>query len=212
MTIEIQIMPPTFSTRSGPQQACGESGNFCYVNGANFTTGLCGTWLGLENYCCAVSNLGEAGAPSSNTCGSVLGIHDTNVTNFGSATLKGEKCPSSATQVNFVVGDDDAQCCHYDNYYRIDEDIASVFYYPDGILGNLTIRCLNLTTQGMASSDDSGSSYSGTKSGNSNSGSGSGGGSGSGSGSGKPNGVGLLNVPNCLLGGALMLMAVAAQL
>ncbi|EPS40363.1 hypothetical protein H072_5801 [Dactylellina haptotyla CBS 200.50] len=212
MTIFVQIRPPTIAPSSNPNvQPCGTD-RVCYVGGTNFTTGMCGTWLDKENYCCTVADLGKAGAPTTNTCGSITGIHDSNFTTFGTLAISAPTCPNKAEAVTNKIGNDNEQCCPYDDYNELDRDIAAVYFYEgigEGELSsNLTgIRCLNLTTQGM-SADDSGSSYSGTKTGNSNSGSG----SGSGSGSSKPNGVGLLNVPNCILGGMFVLMAIAGQL
>ncbi|KAF3926107.1 hypothetical protein ABW20_dc0110705 [Dactylellina cionopaga] len=219
MTIEVQITPPTIYSGSG-SQPCGD-GTVCYVANTGFTTGMCGTWLGQENYCCTVADLGAPGAPANNTCGSIAKIHDTNYTSFGNLSISAKTCPSSSTGVSFAVGDSDKQCCHYDDYYKIDQDVAAIYFYQQSALNLTTIRCVNLTTQGTAP-DDSKSTYSGTKTGSSNGGSGGSGSGGSGSGgsgtgsggsgSTKPNGVGMLTVPNSVFAGVLALMAVAAQL
>ncbi|KAF3154335.1 hypothetical protein TWF569_000311 [Orbilia oligospora] len=213
MTIFVQIRPP--NTISGPNtQSCGTD-RYCSVSGSKFTTGLCGTWLGQENYCCTVTDLGLPGAPYNNSCGTISGIHDSSFSSFGTGSVGAKSCPTGETSVSNAVGGDDEQCCPYQNYDRIDQDIAAVYFYQatgeGSFSSNLTgIRCLNLTSQGRVD-DDGSSSYSGTKSGGggSNSGDSSSGGSGS---TGKPNGGGILTVPNFILGGVLVAMGLAAQL
>ncbi|KAK6362228.1 hypothetical protein TWF730_005924 [Orbilia blumenaviensis] len=210
MTIFVQIRPP--NTISGSNtQPCGTD-RYCSVSGSKFTTGLCGTWLGQENYCCTVTDLGLPGAPYNNTCGTIAGIHDTSFSSFGVGSVGAKSCPTGQTSVSNAIGDEDEQCCPYDSYYRINQDIAAVYFYEavggGAFSSNLTgIRCLNLTTQGRVN-DDGSSSYSGTKGSSSNSGSG----SGSSGSTGKPNGVGIMTVPNFLLGGVLFIMSIAVQL
>ncbi|KAF3191013.1 hypothetical protein TWF788_007199 [Orbilia oligospora] len=214
MTIFVQIRPP--NTISGPNtQPCGTD-RYCSVSGSKFTTGLCGTWLGQENHCCTVTDLGLPGAPYNNSCGTISGIHDSSFSSFGSGSVGAKSCPTGETSVSNAVGGDNEQCCPYQNYNRIDQDIAAVYFYQaigeGSFSSNLTgIRCLNLTSQGRVD-DDGSSSYSGTKSGGgggSNSGDS---GSGGSSSTGKPNGGGILTVPNFILGGILVAMGLAAQL
>ncbi|KAF3920041.1 hypothetical protein ABW21_db0206668 [Orbilia brochopaga] len=207
--IEIQIRPPTVYTGKNTQP-CGPGNNrVCWVPGSNITTGLCGTWLGNDNYCCTYI---DNEFKTTNACGSIAGIHDTAFMNFGTPTITApDTCPDDTeTVINKIQGVDD-QCCPYMDYDKLDLDFASLWFYKateEGGLGsNLTgIRCFNLTTQGKVS-DDGSSSYSGNKVGSSGGGSG---GSGSGS-AGKTSSGSALTVTG-LLGGALVMLAVVAQL
>ncbi|KAF3931668.1 hypothetical protein ABW20_dc0110393 [Dactylellina cionopaga] len=210
MAIEIIIRPPTIYSGSNTQP-CGENNRACYVIGRNYTTGLCGTWLSKENYCCTVTDLSAQGIPAqgipiNNTCGSIAGIHDSMLSNFGTLALRAQSCPANTSAIGFPIGDEDEKCCPQrtaDAPYRSEQGFALVYLYEaDGDYNsNLTgVSCLDLVMQGRAT-DDSGSTYGRTRSG-----------IGGTSRSVNANGVSILTVPNCLIGGVLVLMALTAQL
>src|SRR5947208_1423032 len=149
MVVYVNIKPATLHSGDNAQP-CGESDRFCWLPGTNVTTGLCGTWLGKENYCCIYT---DSSLKSSNACATIKGIHDSTFATFGTAAIIADECPNKAESVINKLGGYQDQCCPYDDYSKLDDDIAAVYFYeaPDGLelSSNLTgIRCLNLTTQG----------------------------------------------------------------
>ncbi|KAK6338936.1 hypothetical protein TWF696_009737 [Orbilia brochopaga] len=209
MPIEIQIRPPTVYIGENTQP-CGSGNNrVCWIPGSKITTGLCGTWLGLDNYCCTYI---DSEFNTTNACGTIAGIHDTKFADFGTAaTVEEDSCPNKSESVINRIRNEPDQCCPYQDVRKLDVDFAAVFLHeaPEGSYSsNLTgIRCLNLTVQGLVE-DDGSSTYSGNKVGNS--GGSSGGSTGDSSSSGKTNSGATLSVTK-VFGGALFFLAVIAQ-
>ncbi|EPS41811.1 hypothetical protein H072_4225 [Dactylellina haptotyla CBS 200.50] len=125
---QISVSPPLPRNATNPTpfddydiyyEQCGATGNYCWVAPAGFS-GSCGTWLGMDNYCCfAIAvNLDSPNQEEEGLfkCDTIPGIMDTPYAQFGKATFEytlqspSDTCPNGSLQAGDAL-DGVASCC-----------------------------------------------------------------------------------------------------